>query len=168
MRARVGRQHLARIRRAKGTALSSLYYLAASDADALSTLGDPGPSPADGVLAHDMITVPHLTALADLGEGKPVAIDLSATTPLWPPMPDDPETDLSWMAEPVIERVADALRDRLAALDPDRLDAWVASWSAEVAGAVDPDASPRLAAELIALARRGRDRRLALYNRYEL
>ena len=149
--------------------MSSLYYLAADDSEALRLAGDvAGLIEADRVFAHDMITIPHLTALPDVAEGLPVAIDLSVTAQIWPHMPEDPESDLSWMAEPIVERIADALRDRIAAVDPAGVDAFVEAWGAEVTGSVDDDAVPQLAADLIALARRGRDRHLTLYNRYEM
>lgn len=83
-------------------------------------------------------------------------------------MPDDPETDLSWMAEPIIERVADSQRDRLAAIDPARVPDLVVAWSAEVDGAIEEGAVEQVAAGLIQLAGRGRDGRLGLYNWYEL
>lgn len=149
--------------------MSSLYYLAADDADALRLAGTAADLlEADAVPAHDMITVPHLTSLPDIAEGRPVAIDLTVTAHLWPPMPEDPEVDLSWMAEPVVERIADTLRDRLAAIDPGTVAALAEAWVAEVSGAVEEGACPQVAADLISLARRGRDRGLSLFNRYEM
>lgn len=149
--------------------MSSIYFLAADDSEALRFAGEVADLiEADRVFAHDMITVPHLTALPDLAEGLPVAIDLSVTAHRWPHMPEDPESDISWMAEPIVERIADALRDRIAAIDPAGVESFVEAWGAEVSGSVDDDAWPQLAADLIALARRGRDRHLALHNRYEM
>lgn len=149
--------------------MGSIYFLARADADALRLIGRvEGLLAADHVVAHDMITVPHLTSLADLAEGLPVTVELSVTRPLWPPMPEDPEADLGWMAEPVIEGVADALRDRVASIPEERVRALVDAWSEELGGSVDAGAVDRLALDLIRLARRGRDGRLALYNWYEL
>lgn len=153
----------------EGVHVSSIYYLAASDADATGFVGRVEQMlDADHVLAHDMVTVPHLTSLPDLAEGLAISIDLTVTTALWPPLPHDPETDLSWMAEPVIERVADSLRDRVAAIDPTRLTDLLDAWSEEVQGAIEVDAAEKLATDLILLAGRGRDRGLGLYNWYEL
>lgn len=149
--------------------MSSIYFLATGDDDALRISSDSaGPPEADSVLAHEMITVPHLTSLADVAEGFPVSVDLSVVANVWPPMPDDPESDLAWMAEPTIERIADILRDRIAAIDPDTVSSWVEAWGVQVSGSVEEDAWPSLAVDLIRLARRGRDRGLGLYNRYEL
>lgn len=148
--------------------MGSTYYLAAGDAEALGFVGRLADLPrVDCVPAHDMITVPHLTSLPDTAEGKPTAIDLSVATQIWPNMPQDPSSDLSWMAQPLIERIADTLRDRVAGIDLDSLASFIDDWIAEVNGSVDPDACPQLAADLIALARRGRDRQLRLYNWYE-
>ena len=72
------------------------------------------------------------------------------------------------MAEPIIERIADPLRDRLAAIHPDRVPAILEDWSAELSGSVDEGFVGPLAADLILLATRGRDRQLTLYNWYEL
>ncbi len=149
--------------------MSSVYFLAADDSEALRFAGDVADLiEADRVVAHDMITVPHLTSLPDIAEGLPVAVDLSVTAHLWPPMPEDPESDLSWMAEPIVERLADTLRDRIAAIDPAGVATFVEAWAVEVSGSVDEEACPHLAADLIALARRGRHRHLTLYNRYEM
>jgi hypothetical protein len=115
-----------------------------------------------------MITVPHLTSLPDLAERLSVAVDLSLTAQIWPTMPQDPEHDLSWMAEPIIERVADSLRDRVAAIDADQVPAILQDWTAELNGAVDEGLSGQLAVDLILLAKRGRDRQVQLYNWYEL
>ena len=97
----------------------------------------------------------------------PIAIDLSVTQQLWPLMPEDPEADVTWMAEPVIERIADSLRDRVAAIPPGQVAALAEAWSVEVNGAVDEGASAQLAQDLILLAQRGRDGQLTLYNWYE-
>ena len=149
--------------------MSSIYFLAEEDDGALRFLGHYEELlKADHVLAHDMITVPHLTSLPELAEGLPVTVDLSVSTSIWPPMPADPERDLSWMAEPIIERIADPLRDRLAAIHPDRVPAILEGWSAELSGSVDEGFVGPLAADLILLATRGRDRQLTLYNWYEL
>ncbi len=115
-----------------------------------------------------MVTVPHLTSLPDLAEGLPIAIDLSVTQQIWPPMPENPETDLAWMAEPVIERLAYSLRDRVAAIPPDRAAALAEDWSVELNGSVDEGVAGQLAHDLILLAQRGRDGQLALYNWYEM
>lgn len=149
--------------------MSSIYYLASGDPEALRFVGHVEELlNVDHVLAHDMITVPHLTSLPDLAEGLPVAVDLSVTTQIWPTMPPDPESDLSWMAEPLIERIAVSLRDRMAAIHTRRLPAIIQDWTTEVNGAVDDGLAGQLAADLILLARRGRDRQLQLYNWYEL
>ena len=148
--------------------MSSIYFLADDDAGALRFVGHyEDLMEAEHVLAHDMITVPHLTSLPDLAEKLPVTIDVSVSTSIWPPMPEDPEGDLSWMAEPSIERIADLLRDRLAAIHPDTVPAILEDWSAELSGSVDEGFVGPLAADLIRLARRGRDRHLTLYNWYE-
>lgn len=149
--------------------MSSIYFLADGDAEAVrfaAHLEDL--LRADHVHAHDMITVPHLTSLPDLAEGVPVTVDLSVITQIWPNMPEDPERDLSWMAEPVIERIADPLRDRVAAIDPERVPGLIEAWTAELSGSVSEGFSGQLAADLIQLAQRGRDRQLGLYNWYEL
>lgn len=149
--------------------MGSLYFLAPSDAEALRFVGHAEDLlGTDHVLAHDMITVPHLTALPDLAQGLPISIDLSMTKHLWPHMPENPHSDLAWMAEPIIERIADALRDRVAAIRTDQVAALTEDWSAELRGSVDRDACGQLATDLILLARRGRDHRLGLYNWYEL
>lgn len=149
--------------------MSSIYYLACGDPEALRFVGHVEDLlNVDHVLAHDMITVPHLTSLPDLAEGLPVAVDLSVTTQIWPTMPPDPESDLSWMAEPLIERIAVSLRDRIAAIHTDRLPAIIQDWTTELNGAVDDGLTGQLAADLILLAQRGRDRQLHLYNWYEL
>ena len=83
-------------------------------------------------------------------------------------MPEDPEGDLSWMAEPIIERIADPLRDRVAAIRPERVNEIVEAWTAELSGSVSEGSSGQLATDLIQLAQRGRDRHLGLYNWYEL
>ena len=146
----------------------SIYYLAPSDADAVRFVGHSEELlAADHVVAYDMITQPHLTSLPDLAEGVPIAIDLSVTQQLWPLMPEDPEADVTWMAEPVIERIADSLRDRVAAIPPGQVAALAEAWSVELNGAVDEGASARLAQDLILLAQRGRDGQLTLYNWYE-
>jgi hypothetical protein len=72
------------------------------------------------------------------------------------------------MAEPVIERIADPLRDRVAAIDPERVPELIEAWTAELSGSVSEGFSGQLAADLIQLAQRGRDRQLGLYNWYEL
>ncbi len=149
--------------------MSSIYYLAPTDADALRFVGHLDELlAADHVDAHDMITVPHFTSLPDLAEGRPITIDLSVTNQIWPPMPENPETDLAWLAEPLIERLADSLRDRVAAIPPDQVAALADAWSVELNGAVDEGLSGQLAHDLIQLAQRGRDNHLALYNWYEL
>lgn len=149
--------------------VSSIYYLAQGDTEALSYVGHADELlKTHHVLAHDMITVPHLTSLPDLAERRPVSVDLSTAAQIWPSMPQDPESDLSWMAAPIIERIADPLRDRVAAINPDQLRNIVQDWTTEVNGAVAANASAQLASELILLAKRGRDRRLRLYNWYEL
>jgi hypothetical protein len=60
-------------------AVSSIYYLARDDTEALGFAGhlDDLLLKADHVLAHDMITVPHLSSLPDLVERLPVAVDLT-------------------------------------------------------------------------------------------
>lgn len=149
--------------------MASTYFLAASDAAAaewaqrLEELDGP-----DQVDAHQMITVPHLSALVDVAEGRPVGVDLSMVSQVWPPMPDDPQADLSWMGEPIVERLDDALRDRLATVDLASLSEWIQEWAAEVSGAVTLEACEPLARELILLARRAQGRPVGLYNRYEL
>jgi hypothetical protein len=149
--------------------VSSIYFLAGGDAEAVRLAAHHKDMlRADHVLAHDMITVPHLTSLADLAEGVPVTVDLSVITQIWPNMPEDPEGDLSWMAEPIIERIADTLRDRLAAIRPERVNEIVEAWTAELSGSVSDQFSGQLAADLIQLAQRGCDRQLGLYNSYEL
>lgn len=149
--------------------MSSVYFLAPTDADALWFVGHVDELlAADHVDAHDLITVPHLTSLPDLAEGRPITIDLSVATQIWPPLPENPETDLAWMAEPVIERLSDSLRDRVAAIPPDQATALAQSWSVELNGAVDEGATDQLAHDLIRLAQRGRDGHLTLYNWYEL
>ena len=86
----------------EGCDVSSIYFLADGDAEAVRFVGHfEDLLRADHVLAHDMITVPHLTSLPDLAEGLPVTVDLSVITQIWPNMPEDPEGDLSWMAEPI-------------------------------------------------------------------
>lgn len=115
-----------------------------------------------------MLTVPHLSALVDVAEGRPVSVDLSMVSQVWPPMPDDPQADLSWMGEPIVERLDDALRDRLATVDLASLSEWIQEWAAEVSGAVTLEACEPLARELILLARRAQGRPVGLYNRYEL
>lgn len=149
--------------------MSSIYFLAEDDAGAVRFVGHYEELlRVDHVLAHDMITVPHLTSLPDLAEGLPVTVDVSVATSIWPPMPEDPERDLSWMAEPIIERLADPLRDRLAAIHPDRVPVILKAWAAELSGSVDEGFAGPLAADLILLAKRGRDRQLTVYNWYEL
>lgn len=148
--------------------MGSIFYLASGDAEALRLGGsDEALLTADHVVGHDMITLPHLTSLPDLAEGLPVAVDLSVVTQVWPVMPDDPESDLSWMAEPIIERISDSLRDRVAAIVPARVPALLDRWDAELNGSVGEGESGRVALDLILLARRGRDGHLSLYNRYE-
>lgn len=149
--------------------MSSIYYLAGDDGEALRYVGDVAVllEAADCVLAHDMITVPHLTSLPDIAEERPLAIDLSVTSPSWPNMTEDPESDLSLMGEPIVERISYTLRDRIASIDPGGIAAFLEAWSAEVSGAVDEAACPQLAADLIALARRGRDRHLPLFNHFQ-
>ena len=72
------------------------------------------------------------------------------------------------MAEPIVERIADSLRDRVAAIDADQVPAILQDWTAELNGAVDEGLSGQLAVDLILLAKRGRDRQVQLYNWYEL
>lgn len=152
-----------------GRGVSSIYFLAEGDPEALRFVGRVEDlMKADHVLAHDIITVPHLTSLPDLAEGRPVTVDLSVLTQIWPTMPQDPERDLSWMAEPIIERIADPLRDRVAAIHPDRVPVLIEDWTAQLSGSVDDGSSGQLAVDLITLATRGRDRHLTLYNWYEL
>lgn len=56
--------------------MSSIYFLASGDADATGFVGRfDDLLEADHVVAHDLITVPHLTSLTDLAEGLPVSID---------------------------------------------------------------------------------------------
>lgn len=149
--------------------MSSIFFLADGDAAALQFVAHVDDLlMADHVQAHEMITVPHLTSLPDLAEGVPVSVDLSAIRQIWPTMPEDPERDLSWMAEPIIERVADPLRDRVAGIHPERVPAVVDAWTAELSGAVSEGFSGQLATDLIRLAQRGRDRQLGLYNWYEM
>jgi hypothetical protein len=149
--------------------VSSVYFLADADAEAVRLAAHfEDLLRADHVLAHDMITVPHLTSLPDLAEGVPVTVDLSVITQIWPNMPEDPEGDLSWMAEPVIERIADPLRDRVAAIRPERVNEIVEAWTAELSGSVSNEFTGQLATDLIQLAQRGCDRHLGLYNWYEL
>lgn len=149
--------------------MSSIYFLAGGDAEAVRLAAHfEDLLRADHVLAHDMITVPHLTALPDLAERVPVTVDLSVITQIWPNMPEDPEGDLSWMAEPIIERIAATLRDRVAAIRPERVNQIVEAWTAELSGSVSEGFSGQLAADLIQLAQRGRDRHLGLFNWYEL
>ncbi len=149
--------------------MSSIYFLAGGDAEAVRLAADfEDLLRADHVLAHDMITVPHLTSLPDLAEGVPVTVDLSVITQISPNMPEDPERDLSWMAEPIIERIADPLRDRVAAIRPERVHEIVAAWTAELSGSVSNGSTGQLAADLIQLAQLGRDHHLGLYNWYEL
>lgn len=154
---------------AEGLGVSSIYYLAAGGVKALRFVGHfEELLKSDHVVAHDMITVPHLTSLPNLAERLPVAINLSVAASIWPTMPQDPERDLSWMAEPIIERITDPLRDRVAAIHQDQLPAIIQDWNAELNGAVDESQSRQLAADLVLLAERGRDRQLHLYNWYEL
>jgi hypothetical protein len=149
--------------------VSSIYFLAGGDAEAVRLAADfEDLLRADHVLAHDMITVPHLTSLPDLAEGVPVSVDLAVITQIWPTMPEDPESDLSWMAEPIIERIADPLRDRVAAIHPDRVPEVIEAWAAELGESVSAGFAGQLAGDLIQLAQRGRDRHLGLYNWYEL
>lgn len=149
--------------------VSSIYYLAPGDSEALRFVGRVEELlEVDHVVAHDMITVPHLSSLPDLAEGLPVAVDLSVATQIWPVMPLDPESDLSWMAEPVVERISDSLRDRVAAIRADRVPSFLDRWDAELNGAVGDGMSAQVAVDLILLAQRGRDRQLRLYNWYEL
>jgi len=149
--------------------VSSICYLAPGDTEAMRFVGHFDELlKADHVLAHDMITVPHLTSLPDLAERLPVTVDISTTAQIWPTMPPDPQSDLSWMAEPIIERIADPLRDRLAAIHRDQVSAILQDWTAELNGAVDESATGQLASDLVLLAERGRDEQLGLYNWYEL
>ena len=149
--------------------MSSIYFLADGDEEALHFVAHfEDLLTAHHVRAHDMITVPHLTSLPDIAEGVPVTVDLSAIRQIWPNMPEDPEHDQSWMAEPIIERVADPLRDRVAAIRPGRVPEVTDAWTAELSGAVSDGFSRQLATDLIHLAQRGRDRRLGLYNWYEV
>ena len=126
--------------------MSSIYFLADGDAEAVRFVGHfEDLLRADHVLAHDMITVPHLTSLPDLAEGLPVTVDLSVITQIWPNMPEDPEGDLSWMAEPVVERISDPLRDRVAAIHTEQVpegncqDLWIGGSQAarDLVGALD-------------------------------
>lgn len=149
--------------------MASIYFLAGSDAQALRFVGRVEDLlEADHVHAHDLITVPHLTCLPDLADGLPVTADLSVITQIWPHMPEDPQSDLSWMAEPIIERIADPLRDRVAAIQLEGVPNLLDDWTEEVRGSVDEESAGQLATDLIDLARRGRDRGLPLYNWYEL
>ncbi len=149
--------------------MSSIYFLAEGDAEAVRLALDVAALPsADHVPAHDMITVPHLTSLPDLAQGVPVSVDLAVITQIWPTMPEDPESDLSWMAEPIIEHIADPLRDRVAAIHPDRVPEVIEAWTAELGDSVSVGFAGQLAVDLIQLAQRGRDHHLALYNWYEL
>ena len=153
----------------EGCAVGSIYFLAEGDAEAVRLARDFGaPLSADQVPAHDMITVPHLTSLPDLAEGVPVSVDLAVITQVWPNMPEDPESDLSWMAEPIIERIADALRDRVAAIHPDRVPEVIDAWTAELGESVGAGFAGQLVVDLIQLAQRGRDHHLGLFNWYEL
>ena len=152
----------------EGCDVSSIYFLADGDAEAVRFVGHfEDLLRADHVRAHDMITVPHLTSLPDLAEGVPVTVDLSVITQIWPNMPEDPEGDLSWMAEPVVERISDPLRDRVAAIHPERVPELIEAWTAALSGSVSDGLSGQLAADLIQLAQRGCERRLGLYNWYE-
>lgn len=49
------------------------------------------------------------------------------------------------MAEPLIERIAVSLRDRIAAIHTDRLPAIIQGWTTEVNGAVDDGLAGQLA-----------------------
>jgi hypothetical protein len=149
--------------------VTSIYFLAEGDAEAVRLALDfRALLTADHVPAHDMITVPHLTSLPDLAEGVPVSVDLSVITQIWPTIPEDPESDLSWMAEPIIERIADPQRDRVAAIHPDRVPEVIEAWTAELGESVSEGSAGQLAVDLIQLAQRGQDHHLGLYNWYEL
>jgi len=149
--------------------MSSTYFTAGSDAEAIERAHDVrAGSETELVNAHQLITVPHVSGLADIAEGRAVEIDLSVATQVWPQMPEDPATDLSWMGEPIVERIADDLRDRLAAIDLVGLPEWIAAWGDEVSGSVEPGAFEQLARELVQLARRASQGQQGLYNCYEL
>ncbi len=145
-------------------------YFAAVDDDAALRARDPGGPrgwagsqvvAADGVIP--VLAIPRLLALAS---GSAATLDLAVVDHLWPRMPEDPQADLSWMAEPIVERLSPAVCDRLAAID--------LSWAAELARAWGPVINwpapecEQLVRDLVTLARSAREQSRPVYSRYAL
>jgi hypothetical protein len=84
------------------------------------TVGPGGPPAWDGtqvVEVDGVITVLAIRRLLALATGTEVPVDLGVVDHLWPRMPEDPQADPSWTAEPIVERLSPGLCDQLAAID---------------------------------------------------
>ncbi len=149
--------------------MQSCYFTAADDETAVGARAWGAPLgrddlpvvEADGVIA--VLAIPRLLAL--VADREPV-VDLAVVDHLWPQMPADPQTDVSWMAEPIVERLAPALCDELAAIDLARAPDLAAHWAPAIHWPVAD--CERLVRDLVVLARSAREQGRPLYSRYAL
>ncbi len=149
--------------------MQSCYFAAADDDaavgarewDARLRVDDVPVVEADGVIA--VLAIPRLLALA--ADREPV-LDLAVVDHLWPQMPADPQADVSWMAEPIVERISPAVCEELAAVDLERAPELAARWAPVIHWPVGE--CERLVRDLVVLARTAREQGRPLYSRYTL
>ena len=149
--------------------MQSCYFTAVDDRTALRARERGGPLGWDAlevVEARGVVTVLAIPRLLAVARGAEAPVDLGIVDHLWPQMPEDPQADLAWMAEPIVERLSTRLRDELAALDPTRAPELAPRWAPHIHWSVTE--CEQLVRDLVALARTARDQGRALYNWYEL
>jgi putative intracellular protease/amidase len=149
--------------------MQSCYFTAVDDDAAVSARvwGTP-PAAADQpvVEADGVITVLAIPRLLALAAGREPVVDLAVVDHLWPRMPADPQADLSWMAEPIVERLSPAVCEELAAVDLDRAPELAARWAPAIHWPVAD--CERLVRDLVSLARAAREQGRPVYSRYTL
>jgi hypothetical protein len=149
--------------------MESCYFTAVDDATALGSREHGGPlagTTPGAVDARGVIPLLAMPQLLALARGDEPVLDLGLVSHLWPRMPADPHADRSWMAEPVLERLADRLRDDLAAIDAGRAAELAARWAPVIHWPVEE--CEALVRDLVALATRARDEGRPLYGWYRL
>lgn len=149
--------------------MESCYFAAVDDEAALRAREPGGPPAWDGtqvVEADGVITVLAIPRLLALATGTEVSLDLGVVDHLWPRMPEDPQADPSWMAEPIVERLSPGLCDQLAAIDLDRAAELAERWGPAIGW--PPAECTELVRDLVTLARTAREQGRPVYSRYAL
>jgi hypothetical protein len=148
------------------------YFRAADDDAARAThvlaggpmAADPGQSAAfDGVETKGVFPDPHLEQLVALATGTPYERGPRTSEGLWPP-PETPapvdETSL-WLTDPSVDRLATRIREALADVTTDDIEALAERWAGDIGHPVA--AAAEVIAQLTALARRAREAGQQLY-----